>query len=419
VTLQADLIALNDEIAAKRAKGGELLKDIDTLDGTKAAERAAELRALDAELNDLGAKRDAKQADVDAIERAKASIKTAQRANGPRLVESPKPESDEDAGEDVFAETGAKSVRDLLRNAMNARGIKSFAGYRGDLGELATKTLIQSSALAPQAERQDRIVPFATEERTTVGDLLLQGTTTAQAIEYFEETTFTNAAAPVTEGNAKPEAALAFTLRTDTVRKIAVWVPVTDEMMADVPTFESYIRARLAFMVKQEEEDQLLNGSGTAPAIQGILNRTGVQTVTGYGLSTLDSIYRGMTEIRVDAFAEPDAIVLHPRDWEDVRLSKDDNGNYLLGPANDEGPARVWGLRVVVTTNIAENTGLVGAFRPHAQVFRRSGIDVAISTENEDYFLKNKVAVRAEERLALAVYRPAAFCKVEALVQGS
>jgi HK97 family phage major capsid protein len=190
-------------------------------------------------------------------------------------------------------------------------------------------------------------------------------------------------------------------------------------MMADVPTFESYIRARLAFMVRQEEEDQLLNGSGTAPAIQGILNRTGVQTVTGYGLSTLDSIYRGMTEIRVDAFAEPDAIVLHPRDWEDVRLSKDDNGNYLLGPANDEGPARVWGLRVVVTTNIAENTGLVGAFRPHAQVFRRSGIDVAISTENEDYFLKNKVAVRAEERLALAVYRPAAFCKVEALVQGS
>jgi HK97 family phage major capsid protein len=419
VTLQADLIAKNDEIAAKRARVGELLKDIDTLDGTKAAERAAELRAANAELNALGAEADRLAADAKEIEAAKAAVKASQRTNGPRLVESPKPESDEDAGEDVFAETGAKSVRDLLRNAMNARGIKSFAGYRGDLGELATKTLIQSSALAPQAERQDRIVPFATEERTTVGDLLLQGTTTAQAIEYFEETTFTNAAAPVTEGNAKPEAALAFTLRTDTVRKIAVWVPVTDEMMADVPTFESYIRARLAFMVRQEEEDQLLNGSGTAPAIQGILNRTGVQTVTGYGLSTLDSIYRGMTEIRVDAFAEPDAIVLHPRDWEDVRLSKDDNGNYLLGPANDEGPARVWGLRVVVTTNIAENTGLVGAFRPHAQVFRRSGIDVAISTENEDYFLKNKVAVRAEERLALAVYRPAAFCKVEALVQGS
>jgi HK97 family phage major capsid protein len=153
--------------------------------------------------------------------------------------------------------------------------------------------------------------------------------------------------------------------------------------------------------------------------IQGILNRTGVQTVTGYAQSTLDSIYSAITKVRAVGFAEPTAIVLHPNDWENVRLSKDTTGNYLLGPANDEGPARVWGLEVRPTTNMLENTGLVGAFKPHAQVFRRSGIEIAISTENEDYFTKNKVAVRAEERLALAVYRPSAFCKVEAIVIGS
>ena len=414
MTLQADLIAIDEEMAAKRSALGELLKDVDKLDATKASERAAELRAANDELNDLGSKRDKLAADVDSIEAARTAAKASRKPVG-RQIE---PEADEPAEEDEY-ETGSKSIRELLKSGLTANGIKSYRGFRGDIGELALKTLISSSALAPQGQRLDQIVPKAVEERTTVGDLLLQGTTTAQAIEYYEETTFTNAAAGVTEGDAKPESALGFTLRTDNVRKIATWIPVTDEMMADVPTFESYIRGRLGFMVKQEEEDQLLNGSGVAPAIQGILNRTGVQTVTGYGLSTLDSIYRGMTEIRVDAFAEPDAIVLHPRDWEDVRLSKDDNGNYLLGPANDEGPARVWGLRVVVTTNMAENTGLVGAFRPHAQVFRRSGIDIAISTEHSTYFTENKVAVRAEERLALAVYRPAAFCKVEALVQGS
>jgi HK97 family phage major capsid protein len=73
---------------------------------------------------------------------------------------------------------------------------------------------------------------------------------------------------------------------------------------------------------------------------------------------------------------------------------------------------------VRVTTNAVLNTALVGAFN-QAQIFRRTGIAIAISTENEDYFLKNKLAVRAEERLALAVYRPAAFCKVEAIVVGS
>ena len=71
-----------------------------------------------------------------------------------------------------------------------------------------------------------------------------------------------------------------------------------------------------------------------------------------------------------------------------------------------------------MTTNALENTALVGAFN-QAQVYRKSGITVAISTENEDYFIYNKLAVRAEERLALAVYRPAAFCKVEAIVAGS
>ena len=102
-----------------------------------------------------------------------------------------------------------------------------------------------------------------------------------------------------------------------------------------------------------------------------------------------------------------------------MRTSKDGNQNYLLGPATlDPDLARPWGLNVRVTTNALENTALVGAFN-QAQVYRKSGITVAISTENEDYFIYNKLAVRAEERLALAVYRPAAFCKVEAIVQGS
>jgi HK97 family phage major capsid protein len=190
-------------------------------------------------------------------------------------------------------------------------------------------------------------------------------------------------------------------------------------MLEDVPGFESYLRGRLGFMVKQREELQLLRGAGTTNTILGLYNRTGVQTVTGYGMSTIDSILAAITEIETDAFAEPTAMVIHPRDWFDVRTSKDLNGQYLLGPATeDPSVARPWGLRIRVTTNAIQNTALVGDFR-QAQVFRRSGITIAISTEHDDYFVYNKLAVRAEERLALACYRPAAFCKVESVVQGS
>jgi HK97 family phage major capsid protein len=78
-------------------------------------------------------------------------------------------------------------------------------------------------------------------------------------------------------------------------------------MLADVPAFESYLRERLGYMVKAREELQLLRGAGTGVTIQGILNRTGVQTVTGYAQSTIDSIYSAITKVRAVGFAEPTA----------------------------------------------------------------------------------------------------------------
>lgn len=417
MTLQAELIAVNEEIAVKQASMATLLDGIDTLEGDKAHERATAIKAANLELSALAEKRDPLDAAVAEINRAKDGVKAMRGSAGRQVI--PTNEAGAQDDDDEY-EPAIKSVKQLLRQAEDYRSaIKAGSKFRGSFGEMAVKTLIQSSSLAPLADRQAAIQPYLTEDRFTVGDLVLPGTTGAQVIQYYEETTFTNSAAAVTEGNAKPESALDFTLRSENVRKYATFVPVTDEMLADVPAFESYIRQRLGFMVRQVEESALLNGTGTAPAVQGILNRTGVQTVTGYAMSTLDSIYKAITNVRANAYAEPTALVVHPQDWFDIRTSKDGQGNYLLGPATADGPQSVWGLTVRVTSNIAQNTALVGAFRPYAQIFRRSGIDIAISTENEDYFIKNKVAVRAEERFALAVYRPSAFCKVEAVVQGS
>lgn len=421
MTLQADLAGLHEEIAAKRIVMRGLFDGLDQLADDKKAERAEAIKRANDELGDLGAKRDEKQRLLDIESANNDAIKTLREPASPRQTEP----ADADGGSyaDDIVSKGYKSVGEMLHKSpawqeamKRATGAR---GFRGDLGELAVKTLITSADLTPANVRLPSIVPYATEGRTTVGDLFLPGTTSGQIIEYYEETTFTNSAAEVSEGAVKPESAIDFTLRQDTVRKIATWIPVTDEMLADVPFFESYLRERLGFMVKQREEQQLINGNGVAPNLQGILQRTGIQTVTGYGMSTIDSIFAAITEVRVDAFSEPNAFVVHPRDWFDIRTSKDTTGNYLLGPATGStGPFSVWGLTVVETTAIPQNTGLVGDFR-QGQVFRRSGINVDITDSHDDYFIYNKLAVRAEERLALAVYRPAAFCKVEALVQGS
>ncbi len=302
----------------------------------------------------------------------------------------------------------------------NSEGMKHLAA-KGDKfsGEIelvnipSFKALLTLADLTPAAARRPGIIPSIQDE-TTVADLMLQGTTDSNVLSYFEETTFTNAAATVAEGATKPESTLDFSERTDTVRKIATWIPATSEFLEDNAGIRSYIEQRLRFMLAREEEDQLLNGDGTAPNISGILDRSGVQTITS--TDDLDAIYRAMTEVRVDGQAEPTAVVIHPLSWQNLRLAKDSNGQYHgPGPFAADNVERIWGLRVRVTPLIAEGTALVGAFQPHAQIFRKGGVRVVASTEHSTYFVENKVAILAEERLALAVYRPAAFCSVTGL----
>jgi HK97 family phage major capsid protein len=319
------------------------------------------------------------------------------------------------AGPDGAKLLHERSLRQLLAEHPGMKDLRagSRASVQIDLPYLDFKTLVTLSNASPQAERRG-LVTMALEERT-VGDMMLQGETSSNQVEYYEETAVSNNAATVAEGIAKAESALGWTLRNEPIRKIATWIPATDEVLSDVPFMESQIRGRLSYMVQRVEERQLLNGNGVAPNILGILQRPGIQTQAKGADPTPDAIYKAMQKIRGAAgagFAEPTDVVLHPNDWTDIRLLRTADGIYIWGNPSDPGPERIWGKSVRQTTEITEGTGLVGAFRPFSEVLRRAGIAVTMSTEHASYFIENKVAILAEERLGLAVYRPSAFCTV-------
>lgn len=260
-------------------------------------------------------------------------------------------------------------------------------------------------------------------QRPTVADLMPNGQTTSNTVRYLQETTATNAAAAVAEEGLKPESTLILSEVDEPVRKIATILRVTDEMYDDVAQMRSYIDSRGRLFIQLEEEDQLLNGSGVAPNLTGLRNRTGMQVDQALGTDTRpDAIYKQITNIRTNAFLEPDGIVVHPADWQDIRLAKDANNQYYGGGpftgAYGNGtmaPDSLWGLRVIITTAITSGTALVGAFGSAAQVFRKGGITVEATNSDGEDFRYNRIAIRFEERLALAVYRPAAFGEVTGL----
>lgn len=332
--------------------------------------------------------------DAEAREAAKQNVKTL----GEMFVES-----------EAF--TGWKpGMKEGPQWTLNLEAAYGKAVAAQGIAGVQAKTLFDTGGYAIQNIRlPDPLTPGY--ETVSVASLMNEGRTSGSAILYMEETTTTNAAAETAESGTKPESALAFTERTSTVRKIATSLPVTDEALEDIPFIESYINTRLRQFVILRENQQLLTGDGSAPNLRGILNTSGIQTQAKGADPTPDAIYKAATLIRVNAFVEPTGVVLHPNDWQDIRLLRTTDGIYIWGSPSDVGPERIWGMQVLQTTQETENTSLVGAFRAGAEVFRRADLTMQVGYVN-DQFVKNQRTILAEERLALVVFRPAAFCTV-------
>ena len=312
------------------------------------------------------------------------------------------------------AQRQAKSLGQLFVESegyKNARDKKSFEVRLNEFDFLEAKTLMETGAgFAPQSIRTGRVVEYA-HRRPVVADLIPQTPTEQAAIVYMEETTFTNNAATRAEGGQAGESALAYTERSKGIREIATFLPVTEIQLEDVSQAQSLIDNRLMTMLSLVEEDQLLTGDDNAPNLGGF--HTIVTQAQAKGADPVpDAIYKGMTKVRATGFAEPSAAVLHPNDWQDIRLLRTVDGIYIWGSPAEAGPERVWGLPVVVTTAETENTALLGDFQLYSEIFRRRGANIKVSNSHSDYFIKGKLAVRADERIALAIYRATAFCKI-------
>jgi HK97 family phage major capsid protein len=414
---------IREELAAKRKglhdifdqAGPDLdLTKVTSIDGDTSA-KAAEIKRRNDELTDLGVKHDELAALMKmAGDNQKAHEELSKPVAGMRFPEG----SGAPASQHQQAQQAVKSFGELF---VESAAFKEYSPHRkqGPVVELPTasifgerKTLLTETGFAPQAVRTGMILPGLLR-RPVVADLIPQGTTDQIAIVYMEETTTTNAAAFTLEGNAKPESALAFTERSAPVRKIATVLPITDELMADIPAMRSYVEARLRVFLELAEESNLISGSNnTAPNFSGMLNVSGIQTQAKGADPTPDAVYKAMVLIQTQSFLDPSGIIMHPLDWQDVRLLRTADGIYIWGSPADPGPERMWGVPVVKTVAMTQNTAIVGAFDTAMQIFRREGVSFAVSDQNEDFFIKNKLMLRIEERLAFAVYRPLGICTV-------
>ncbi|MCT8003298.1 phage major capsid protein [Sphingomonas sanguinis] len=312
--------------------------------------------------------------------------------------------------EQVHASAGERFVND--------EQFKSFAGQtrpRGriivdvkDITSLTTDAAGSAGALV-NSDRRGLQVELP-QRRLTIRSLLLPGTTTSNQIEYEREKLFTNNAAPVAEGTLKPQSELQFEDATANVRTIAHWMRTSVQILADAAGLQSIIDQRLRYGLAYAEEQQLLNGSGTGQNLLGLVTAATPYAAPGSLTATSQvDIIRLMILQAALAEYPPNGIVLNPIDWASIEMQKDGQGRYLIGNPQGTLSPTLWGLPVVATQAMGVDKALVGAFNLAAQIFDRQDATVDVSTEDQDNFVKNKVTIRAEERLAMAIYRPQAI----------
>lgn len=302
--------------------------------------------------------------------------------------------------------TDDEKIKEFMERAKSA----DRASARFDLKSI-TEGTTGTGAIGDliQPQRRQGIIE-APQRQLVVRDLLSVGRTTSNSIEYVKESGFYNNAAPVAEGALKPESSLEFSIENTPVRTIAHWIRATKQVLADIPMLQSYINNKLLLGLALEEEEQLLIGDGTGQNLLGLIPQaTPLQSSRVRATDTrIDVVRRAMGQIRLAEYRAT-GIMMHPDDWEEIELTKTDEGSYVwANPRGLLGPT-LWGLPVVDTTALNPGEFLVGNFKQAATIWDREDAVIDLSTDDRDNFIRNLVTIRAEKRLGLEVSREEAL----------
>lgn len=258
----------------------------------------------------------------------------------------------------------------------------------------------------------------------TIRELVTNGTTGSDSVEYVREVSATNEAAPVAEATGtsagtasgdvagtKPESALELEKVTAPVRTIAHWIPATKRALSDAAQLRTLIDGFLRYGLEEELEDQIVNGDGTGEEFDGILNVSGVQS-QAWNTDLLVTTRKAKTIAKTVGRVTPTAYVFNPADNERIDLTKDENGGFYFGGPASAGTQTLWGLPRIESEAVPSGTGILADWRK-AVLWDRESAAVMVSDSHEDFFVRNLVAILAELRAAFGVLRPAAFVIID------
>lgn len=365
------------------------------------------------------------------MEKINEEVKNAGSASNESKAEISKLSEDYNELHDRIQEMEQKGIQihqdtqafNLGAEFLKSDQFKAIESGQARAARLDVKTAIinaegQNQPLVPA----DRTSGFQTTPNRilSIRDILPSTPTNSNLIEFVRENVFTNNAGPQVGGSpeafenvTKPESGITFTLQSEKVTTLAHFIPASKQVIEDSPALQGFINGRLIYGLKLKEETQLLLGTGSNGELNGIHTQATAYTVQSPQLTNEIDIVREMIKQAHVSEYFPDAIIMNPQDWYDIDVRKVGSGDdrYVVGNPRDMSVARLWGLPVVITNSLTSGQCVVGNFQLGAEIRDRQMAAVEMSLEDSTNFQKNMITIRAEERIALVVYRTEAFIK--------
>ena len=263
-------------------------------------------------------------------------------------------------------------------------------------------------------------IKYDPSRSTHIRSLLSLGSTDAQTIRFPKETAYSDGAAATAEAAAFGQSDFDLAASTVNVEKIGTYMRITGEMLDDIKQLTSYLSARVPEKVLSVEDNEILNGDGSSPNLDGLFT-DGAAFVVGAGgafyqaiesANEFDVLTVALNQLALSNY-QADTILLNPTDLHKMILLKSTTNEYLRNQIFSGLQPTINGIPVTVNTAVTAGKFLVGNLRQASQLWIRENLAVEFSREDSDNFQKNFVTVRAMERVALTNYLP------NAIVQGT
>lgn len=235
----------------------------------------------------------------------------------------------------------------------------------------------------------------------------------ASSVEWLQHTGNTNPAAPTAELASKPDLGMVWTTHSMPFTKIAALQSFSTESLQDFSHFMQFVPAEMFRAARDARTDQVLNGDGTAPNMQGLIGTSNVLTRELGSDTPIDCLRKSFNDLRNgSAFANASLVVTHPTTWAEIQLQKSTGGLYLLNPTDPNSIGSLndlFGVKVVTNTWCPAGTAVVLDTSKAVLAWTRQSWALEINQWGDSEFTENYVTFRVEGRYQIGVMYPTAI----------